>query len=61
MKTLASLAALSTLAALFWAIPARPDTIFLPANGDTVVGSLGVTTSEYEDTLLDIGLAYDQG
>jgi L,D-transpeptidase ErfK/SrfK len=61
MKTLASLAALSTLAALFWAIPARPDTMFLPANGDTVVGSLGVTTSEYEDTLLDIGLAYDQG
>ncbi|MDQ3581646.1 MAG: L,D-transpeptidase family protein [Pseudomonadota bacterium] len=58
MKMLSSLAALSTL---FWATPARPDTVFLPANGDTVVGSLGVTTSEYEDTLLDIGLAYDQG
>lgn len=61
MKTLPSLAALCTLTALFWATAARPDTVFLPANGDTVVGSLGVTTSEYEDTLLDIGLAYDQG
>ena len=61
MKTLPSLAALFILTALFWATPARPDTVFLPANGDTVVGSLGVTTSEYQDTLLDIGLAYDQG
>ncbi len=61
MKTLASVAGLVTLTAFSFAAPGRADTVFLPMNGDTVVGSLGVTTSEYEDTLLDIGLAYDQG
>lgn len=49
------------LALLAWQTVAPADTLLLPANGDTVVGSLGVTTSEHEDTLLDIGLAYDQG
>ncbi len=61
MKIRATIAGLMTLTAFSAAPPSRADTVFLPGNGDSVVGALGVTTSEYEDTLLDIGLAYDQG
>jgi L,D-transpeptidase ErfK/SrfK len=56
MKTIGA-----ALALLAWQTAALADTLPLPLNGDTVIGSLGVTTSEHDDTLLDIGLAYDQG
>ncbi|MGH8509379.1 MAG: L,D-transpeptidase family protein [Gammaproteobacteria bacterium] len=37
------------------------DTYRLPPGMDSVVGALGVTSTEYEDTLIDIARAYDQG
>lgn len=33
----------------------------LPANGDSVLGSLSLTTSRHEDTISDLAWAYDQG
>jgi len=37
------------------------DTYRLPHGLDSVVGALGVTSTEYQDTLVDIARAYDQG
>jgi L,D-transpeptidase ErfK/SrfK len=37
------------------------DTYLLPGNGDNIVGSIALATTNYEDTLPDIGYAYDQG
>ena len=37
------------------------DTYRLPQGLDNVVGALGVTSTEYQDTLIDIARAYDQG
>lgn len=37
------------------------DTYRLPQGFDNVVGALGVTSTEYQDTLVDIARAYDQG
>ena len=41
--------------------PVLADTYRLPQGLDNVVGALGVTSTEYQDTLVDIARAYDQG
>ncbi len=37
------------------------ETFAIPANGDSVVGALGIVSTEYEDTLIDLGRVYNQG
>jgi L,D-transpeptidase ErfK/SrfK len=44
-----------------FAPPVFADTYRLPKGLDNVVGALGVTSTEYQDTLVDIARAYDQG
>ncbi|MGH8582113.1 MAG: L,D-transpeptidase family protein [Gammaproteobacteria bacterium] len=39
----------------------KAETIRLPANSDNVVGTLGLTSTEKGDVLVDMGLAYSQG
>ncbi|CAN5696844.1 L,D-transpeptidase family protein [soil metagenome] len=44
-----------------FAPPVLADTYLLPQGLDSVVGALSVTSTEYQDTLVDIARAYDQG
>lgn len=55
------LQALLTLALSVSSVFVSAQTFLLPANGDSVVGSVSLTTSRHEDTLSDLAWAYDQG
>lgn len=46
---------------LFGSFGARADTYVLPANGDNVIGALGLASTEHEDTLSDLARAYNMG
>lgn len=44
-----------------WSTPTRGDRFPLSGNGTDVVGEVQITTTRYEDTLLDIARRYDLG
>ncbi len=44
-----------------WIGPLQAETYLIPQNGDTVVGDLKNTTTEFKDTLSDIAFRFGQG
>lgn len=53
--------AVSLLLGGLWLASIKAETILLPASSDNVVGTLGLTSTEKGDVLVDMGLAYSQG
>lgn len=46
---------------MFWPIPGRGATFFLPTDGSNIVGQLQVVTADSHNTLLDIARHFDLG
>jgi L,D-transpeptidase ErfK/SrfK len=46
---------------VFWPVPGRSATFFLPTDGSNIVGQIQVVTADSRNTLLDIARHYDLG
>ncbi len=61
MRAMRVTRAVSLLLGGLWLAGVKAETLWLPANSDNVVGTLGLTSTEKGDVLVDLGFAYSQG